>query len=348
MGRLLKPVLLVAAVVGAGVAVYWLSPAPADSLAAARTALERRDFGAAVRELDTHLAHSPNDTAALLMAAQAARRGGDGPAAEAYLARFQAAGGSPAQADRERELRAWQDGRVGDAGRVLAYCRANPDDPAAPLMLEALARGLLAAGPPPLAVACLDEWLARSLSSADRVQALVWHGEALERLGLAPEAAADYRAALAADPNQSEARLRLARFLTRDQPAEALDHFQHLDRETPDRPEVLLGLARCRRQLGDLEAAADVLTRVRAARPDDPEVLIEAGVLAMDRGRPAEAEPLLRRAVALAPGRRDPNVQLLRCLRELGNAAAVRDQEAVVRAIEDDLQRRIDAIQRKP
>jgi tetratricopeptide (TPR) repeat protein len=346
MGRLLKPVLLVAAVAGAGAALYWLAPGRTDPLAGARAAIDRRDFAGALRELDAHLARNSGDTTALLMALQAARRNGDGPTADAYLARFRAAGGSPEQADRERALWDWQHGNVSDPDQVLARCRANPDDPATPLMLEALARGLRAANPP-LAVACLDEWLSRPVSPADRVQALVWRGEALDRQGRAPEAAADYRAALAVDPAQAEARLRLARFLTRDQPAEALEHFQQLDRETPGRPDVLLGQARCRRQLGDLDAAAELMARVREARPDDPEVLVEAGVLAMDRGRPAEAEPLLRRAVALAPRLRDPNVQLLRCLRELGNETAVREQEAVVRAIEDELERRIEAMRKK-
>ena len=102
-------------------------------------------------------------------------------------------------------------------------------------------------------------------------------------------------------------------------------------------------MAQCHHQLGELEAAAGILQRVQDDRPDDLEVLIEAGTLTLDRGQPRAAEPLLRRAVALAPSRRDPNVQLLRCLQDLGDDAAIRKQQAVLKSIDDEIQRKLDA-----
>jgi tetratricopeptide (TPR) repeat protein len=232
---------------------------------------------------------------------------------------------------------------------MLAACAANPDDPAAPLMLEALARGLVPAGPSRLALPTLDLWLSRPISPADRAQALVWRGRVLEeRQRLAAEAAEDYRKALDVAPDHAEARLRLARFLVRNQPAEALEHFRHLDRQTPGRPEVLLGLARTYHQLGDLDAADELLQRLQPGASNDPDVLVAAGALALDRGKPKDAEPLLRRAVSVAPRGRDPNVQLLRCLRELGDEQAVRKQQAVVQSIEDELQRQQIADRGKP
>src|SRR5688572_1279240 len=197
MSRLVKVVLFLAVPVAVAAGVYWGVPRRADHLTAARAAIERRDFAAARRDLDAHLARRPRDASALLLAAQSARRDGDGQAAEAYLTRYLDAGGAPDQARLERTLRAVQNGQVENASRMLAACAANPDDPAAPLMLEALARGLVLAGPPKLALPCLDLWLSRPISPADRVQALIWRGQVLEeRQGLAAEAAEDYRRAV--------------------------------------------------------------------------------------------------------------------------------------------------------
>jgi len=215
-------------------------------------------------------------------------------------------------------------------------------------MLEALARGILLAGSPNQAITCLDLWLSHSLSPADRVQGLVWRGLALEKMGLAPEAAADYRTLLAIDPNHAEARFRLAEYQTRDEPREAFVQFQRLDRETPGRPEVQLGLARCHRQLGEHATALSIITQLLAARPNDLDVLTEAGTLALDRGKPAEAEPLLRKAITLSPYRLIANVQLLQCLQELGKADDAEVQRSKVKKIDEEIQKRIDAMTRKP
>ena len=340
MSRLLKLALLVCVPVAIAAGVYWGVPRRADNLTAAKAAIDRRDFATARRDLDAHLDRRPRDAAVLLLAAQTARRDGDGPTAEAYLTRYLDAGGDADQARLERTLRAVQDGQVENASRMLAACAANPDDPAGPLILEALARGLVPAGPPKLALPCLDLWLSRPISPADRVQALVWRGRVLEdRQGLAAEAAEDYRRALDVDPDHPEARLRLARFLVRNRPAEALEHFQRLDRQSPGRREVVLGLVRTHHQLGDLDAAVELIQRFQPNQSNDPDVLVAAGALVLDRGWPKEAETLLRRAVALTPRGRDANVQLLRCLRELGDESAIRQQEAVVKSIEDEVQR---------
>lgn len=348
MTRLAKPALLLVLLVGVPLGLYYLAPAAADHLAAAREAAARRDFATARRELDTYLGRNPTDPAALLLAARTARRADDPAAAEKYLGKYAELGGDPDTVTLEREMRRSQEGEVSSAAGVLRFCTDHPDHPEVPFMLEALARGLLKAGPPNQTVACLDLWLAKQLSPADRVQGLVWRGRALEQQGLRPEAAEDYRRALEADPDHPEAGLRLAEFLIRDDPRTALAYFDRLDRAAPGRFEVLFGQARCRRQLGDQAEAAALFARLLADHPDDVAVLTEAGSLALDRGRPAEAEPLLRRAVALAPTRRDPNVQLLRCYRELGKDAEAKDQQARVKEIDDELQRRIDALTRKP
>ncbi|MDB5307275.1 MAG: tetratricopeptide repeat protein [Gemmataceae bacterium] len=342
MGRAVKALLFLALVVGVPLWLFLSPPGGGpDHLTAARDAIGRRDFATARRELDTHLGNNPRDLDAHLLAAQTARRADDGPAAEGHLQQYLDLGGDPDAVALERTLRRSQEGDSSGGGGALKFCTDNPDHPAVPFMLEALARGLLATGRPGQALTCLDLWLARSPPPADRVQALEWRGRALEGMGRAPEAAEDYRRALAIDPGHAEARLRLAGFLTRDDPREALAHYERLERDAPGRPEVLLGLARCRRQLGDHEAAGRILAGLTAARPDDVDVLTEAGALAVDRGRPAEAEGLLRKAVALAPDRRDPNLQLARCLHDLGKEAEAWEVSAKVKKLEEELLRRI-------
>jgi tetratricopeptide (TPR) repeat protein len=343
----LKLLLLLAAFVGVPTALYWLSP-DADALAPARDALARRDFPTARRELDAFLAAHPDHRDALFLAARTARRADDGDAAELFLTRFEKAGGPAADATLERDLRETQAGRVGNAAPMMRLCAEQPADPGVPFVLEAFARGLLAVNNPPLAIACLDQWLGLDLPPGDRAQGFVWRADALSRQGLAPAAAADYRRALAIAPGHGVARFRLAEFLTRDEPSEALPLYQGLNRDDPDRRDVWLGLARCHRQLGELDAAAAWIGKLGPEATDDVPVLVEAGALALDRGRPTDAEPLLRKAVRLAPARRDPNVQLLRCLEDLGDASAVRAQREQLQKIDDEIQRRIDAAKGKP
>jgi predicted Zn-dependent protease len=349
-GRSAVFLLILALFVGLPVAVYLLglgSNRP-DHLAAARAAIERRDFTTARQELDAHLAAHPGHPDARFLAARTARRAGDGPAFEEHLKVYQEIGGDPQTAELERAMLRSQAGKVASADAVLRFASAHPGEPSVPFMLEALAFGLLKAGQPIRAIVALDRWLAHDPPPADRVQALVWRGEALASVGRAPEAAADHRKVLELDPGHALARLRLANFLVRDEPLEALTHLEQLRQTDPDNPDVLLGLARCNRQLGHHDTAGQFLARVRLVRPDDVAVLTEVGALALDLGRPADAETPLRRAVELAPTLRDPTVQLLRCLRESGKEAEAAVQQARLKQIDDEIDRKIEAMKGGP
>lgn len=327
---------------------YWNQHASGDHLTAAKDAVQQRDFATALREFDLYLNQMPKHTEARLLAAQTARRAGQFEVADRHLRLFREEGGSREEAELELELRASQTGaKVDNALQVLAFCRAHPENTATNAMLEALAQGLLAKPNPPLAIQCLDLWLGRSLSRADQAQGYFWRGQALDMQGLAPEAAADYRQALTLVPNHFEARLRLAQFLTRDNPNEARTLLEQLYTETPLRADVRLQLARCERLLGELTKAAQRLALLREELPNDLGVLVEAGALAIDQGNPAAAEPLLRQAVQLAPQRRDPNMELLRCLRALRKDDEAKKQQAKVQEIDDEIQRKIDLFNKK-
>jgi tetratricopeptide (TPR) repeat protein len=310
----------------------------------AEAAAGRRDFVAARDHLDRYLASGPADPGAYLLAARVARRTGDAAAVSDHLRRYGELGGDRDGPARERPLTRIEAGDPAGSGRVYEFCTTNPGHPAAASAFESLTIGMRKIGQPDRALSCAKEWLRVATTPADRAEAHVGRGLALAMKGLGAEAGQEYRLALAEDPNSADARFHLAEFLTRDEPAEALALFRGLDAERPDRPEVRLGMAKAHRQLGNHAAAAEVLAPLLAARPDDSDVISEAGTLALDRGRADEAEDLLRRAVSKAPERRTPNVQLLRCLQERGKTAEADAQRARVKQIDDEIDKRIAAM----
>jgi predicted Zn-dependent protease len=83
---------------------------------------------------------------------------------------------------------------------------------------------------------------------------------------------------------------------------------------------VLLGLARCRHRLGQLEEAQQLLDALLARHSRLPQAVGERGRIALDADRPAEAEGWLRQAVALAPDDRDALYALVQCLQRLDKA----------------------------
>ncbi len=342
-------VLLLAAAGLIGGLGYWAVAARqhAGRLAAARVAAADRDFPRARRLLDEYLTADPADADALLLAARTARRADDPAAAERLLDRYLAAGGEKEEAKLERMFRRNQEGDTTGAAGALKLCVEQPDHPSVPLMIEAVTRGYVARQPD-MAVRAADVWLQRQLPPADLGYALFLRGQARERLGQGAEAAADYRQSLDANPTDAACRFRLADVTSRDDPTGAIEHFEKLLADGYEPFAVRLGIARCRRQLGELDRAADGLNALIRERPDDVPTLTELGKLHLDLKEPAEAEKHLRRALELSPKARDANVQLARCLRDLGREAEAREQLAKVQRIDDDLLGPIRSIGKKP
>src|SRR5207253_4982622 len=84
--------------------------------------------------------------------------------------------------------------------------------------------------------------------------------------------------------------------------------------QRPDDPIVLLGLAKCWRQRGNLEKAEEFVSKLLAKFPNIPEALLVRGLILMDLGKAEAAEPVLRRAVKAAPYDRESNFQMAKCL----------------------------------
>jgi len=78
--------------------------------------------------------------------------------------------------------------------------------------------------------------------------------------------------------------------------------FREMLTQHPDRSEALLNLALAEGRLGHPETAESLWRRYVAKKPDDPEGLNNlAWLLATQRDRAGEAEPLARQAIALRP-----------------------------------------------
>ena len=340
MSRRLRTLLLIAlglGALGAAISAFASHLRGTARTAAIRRALADRDLPLARRLLDERLRDRDGDPGLHLLAAQTARRLDDFPAAERHLERYRILGGDPDAIELERILRRSQSGDLSGSGGAMTLCIEHPEDPAVPMMIEALARGFVAANRPALAVQATDVWLKRNPLPGERAYALYHRGRGFELQARIPEAIASYREALSTNPKLSEAAFALAEVLSREAPPEALSLYGRLRDEGYKPTEVTLGTARCLRQLGELERAAVLIAPLEVEQPKNVAVLVEAAKIELDRLRPGEAERRLRAALALMPKDRDANVQFARCLRDLGRDADARAQLEVVRRIDDEL-----------
>jgi tetratricopeptide (TPR) repeat protein len=293
----------------AGLALVLLTVAPLAAyqwgrhqLGAARQALQRRAFDEADRHLARCLKLPFFRADAHLLAAQAARRRDAYTEAEKHLAACEKAGGRTRGVTLEWLLLDVQQGELDGVDRGLR-ARAAGDEEDAVLILEALARGYASRFWRTEAVECLNELLRLQ---PDHVEALLLRarlGEELVRAGRPLpdyDPASDYQHAIALSPTFA-ARLGLAGALDRaGRPEDAGQIYEQLRGEQPDNPQVLLGLARCRYALSDVEEARRLLEELLRQQPAHGAGLLERGRLELHAGRLAEAETWLRRAADAA------------------------------------------------
>jgi tetratricopeptide (TPR) repeat protein len=297
-------------------------------------ALAGREYGKARDYLNRYLSARPGDARARLLAARAARRMKAYHEAREHLQRCRQDGGDKEALDVEDALIEVQRGDERPVEELRQ--RAQQDDELALVILEVLIQHDLDTHQLWKALHGLTQYLNRR---PDDLQALLGRARIWERFLSFQDALRDYRQAVAAHPDNKRARLRLAdTLLIAGTPAEALAHYQWLAEREPQRREVRLGLARCRRQLGPVEEARKLLDGLLAEAPDYGEALWERGQLAMDEGKPAEAEPWLQRAAVLLPYDRRPQYALYRCLLDLKRPEAEK-VNARVAQIDADVRR---------
>ena len=322
---------VLAAVAAALAAVALLAH---DPLRAARAALDRRDFPTARAELAEHLSARPDDAETALLHARALWLSGDLPGGADALAAARRR--HPRDAALAREARLFQ-ARQGDPrliDELLAECfeRDTGADPAAleaavsggtAVLMTAFARG----GTERPAVSAervrrgVELWLRARTGPADQTAGRVWRGLCAVAANDERQAAADFRAVLAADPDHRDARLYLALALSGDDPAAAAELIAPLWARAPNDHQAASALARAYRNAGRIADADRVLGAVLAANPDLVGALTDRGELALDRGDFAAAERDLSRAVRLAPDNPKATFALASALRGTGRTA---------------------------
>src|SRR5262249_17498851 len=145
----------------------------------------------------------------------------------------------------------------------------------------------------------VDQWLLSQSSRADQVQGLLWQGKLYSLARDYPRSRAAFRKAVELDPAHLLARELLAISLVRESPTEAAAHLQVVRQRDPKNAKIIFLLATVLRDLGELDQAEVLLDEVLAKDPEDIPVLVERGRVALDQGRPKDAELWLQRAVAL-------------------------------------------------
>jgi Tfp pilus assembly protein PilF len=325
LGRLVLWAVGAVALAGLAAGIAARVMGPRDAPAEAEEALRRHHPAAARALLDRYLARWPDDGPALLLAARAARRSDACADAERFLVRFEQRVG-PTDASRlEWVLLGTQQGDFGNDEERLRSA-VDGGHPASLDILEALAKGYAVAVRMPDAFPTLDRLIELS---PNHVAAYLVRGRLWDIRRRWDEAEADFRRAVDLAPENAATHAALADLLNhRGRTREAIYHYELVLHSRPADPAALLGLARAHADDADLAAAERRLDELLAADADHADGLVERGRLALRGGRPAEAEPLLARAVQAAPWHRDGNPLYLAALRELGRTEAVSQWEA--------------------
>jgi tetratricopeptide (TPR) repeat protein len=353
-------------------------------LADANSAIDERDFPLASSRFDEYLRSRPDDLAVRLLAARTARRQGQFDAAREHLDYYQDHNGPPEPRLRELQLLlAAQGSGTSGAETLIAACLSPSPPTDADLVLEVAIEqqlkllerefnsGLtLVEGPNAKARAQIEKaialWLQQRPGRADQVQGLLWRGK-LNLMIDRRAAIDDFRRANEMDPNHFDARFHLAASLMEYDVSVAGGHLGLLHGRDPRNPQVTMLLARARRSLGQPESAIKLLDELldRSLLDRGPAytaAVLERGKATLDLGRPNDAEPFLRRALAQAPNDPFVHLALSRCLLltgketeakrheqrykelQLNNLKAEEDQAAARR----DLQNRLDRRDKSP
>src|SRR5262249_9297497 len=153
----------------------------------------------------------------------------------------------------------------------------------------------------------------------------------------------DYRKAVTREAAHFRARLGLADVLVRmKQEKEAVGHYATLYEQQPDHRAVQVGLAHCRRILGQAEDARRLLDAVLAQglgppHPPGAQGFGERAQLALAADQLAAARDWLEQALQKAPHDRQINYQYLQCLQRLGRSEEARACAERIQRIDADL-----------
>jgi tetratricopeptide (TPR) repeat protein len=232
----------------------------------------------------------------------------------------------------ERLLRAHR-GDYDEIGRLHAEVTSH-DSAVKALMLEAAIAGTLQAIDPSGAAAtppraddlpmvdsarqAVERWLELRPAPVDQAAGFMWSGRLRYLVGEHVQGLLDLQKAVEFDPDSYAARFHFALLAAQRHPVESLKHLAILLEREPENTAVKFALAGGYREIGQLDDAAKLFDELLDAEPKNPLFLYARGGVAIDRSRPREAEPFLRRAVEGAPDHPEAHLALSRCLEQLG------------------------------
>jgi predicted Zn-dependent protease len=298
---------------------------------AAEQALAIYDFAEAQRRLESCLRLRPDDAPTLLLAAQAARRDGRLDDAQDYLDRHRE---STLDSALEWALLRVQHGMINEHVYDLLE-QLEIRHPASEQIMEALAQG--------------------SVHVYRLNEAKFWTQQLLERVPKNPmarmldaqtnetlrrrEKSLDIMRRLVEDyPHFDKGRLYLADLLAKQRGyEEAAEHYAAAHARRPDDVAPLLGWVRCLVALERLDEAEPLVRELEAKHSGTSAALLECGRFALRRNRPAEAEPMLRRALELTPNDYEVHFELAVCLGQLERRAESQHHLDRFNQIESDL-----------
>ena len=281
-----------------------------------------------IEDARKHLKHClkiwPSSSDANFLAAQCARRAGAFDEASTYLTKCQNIdGGITERVQRERILLRAAAGDLGSVEMQLwnylsAENKSPPSDEEAALIYECLGVSyMMNESRPGTALHCLKKTL-----ELDPSNLLALHGRAwvFERMSNFPEAEADLRRVLDLNPTDMRAKVRLAGVLfSTSRAPDALKLYEEaLQTSTyKNDPVVIVGIARCKQELGQAEEAArildDFLEKVAAEQARKARTPENAGALTTEalteRGNRAAIGGRCCGGEVSPPGRREQPVR---------------------------------------
>lgn len=229
------------------------------------------------------------------------------------LARFE--GIAKERADREQTLAEAQLGQMKTAGPKMVELLETAGNEAGEIC-EAYAKGYMRIRDFNSALSLLEGW-ANELPNDARPHA--WIGQIQAELQASEPAESAFRKALAIDPNNAQAALGLGQLMVDlKKPAESIPFFQIALSSKSLGPAAAVGLASSLQAESRAEEAEQVLRQASERFPDDYRLLVEKANLAIEQGRYAEAEELLRNDVKAGSKRREIRYAYALALRGLG------------------------------
>lgn len=302
---------------------YWNEWAAYRQIQVAKKALRERDAGLAQASAQKAIELTPKNAEAHLLLARAFRRQGHLKEVRQHLTTAHRLGLSTKRLQREEFLAKAQSGQMNEAGPHLSQLLLDAGDDG-PEICEAYVNGYFLLNFYAEAIPLLTAW---HRDYPNDPQPHVFRGILANTKQKWAEAADYFRKALLLAPTNHEIRMRLvAALVSLHEYQEAIEHFEVLNRQRPNDPEIKIGWSRTLIEQGETTKARQLLQQALEAIPKTNEALrfdasVLLGQLEADDNRVDEALPLLQHAATLKPFDSSVRYSLGRLLLRLGHEA---------------------------